>query len=180
MAHTVLGAGFASLREQLVATIDDQLAAAEEHGLDPDDLGSPDELSARIGAAIPLGRHPTATLIGPCYDTPGLSRWLGISKQAIEKRNRARTLLGCRTASGRWCYPAFQFDEHGNVLPQLRELLDLLVGPNDDRRWRAARWLAAPAPYLPDNVPAAQWLRHGGAPDPVLAAARSDARRWAE
>ncbi|MBE7196144.1 MAG: hypothetical protein INR66_27175, partial [Gordonia polyisoprenivorans] len=100
MTYAGLGSGFVNLREQLVATIDTQLAHAADNGLDPDDLGSADELSARIGAAIPTGRHPTAALVGPCYDTPGLSRWLGISKQAIDKRNRAHTLLACRTESG--------------------------------------------------------------------------------
>jgi len=172
--------GFVSLREQLVATIDAQLAHAADNGLDPDDLGSAEELSARVGAAIPIGRHPTAVLVGPCYDTPGLARWLGISKQAIDKRNKAHTLLACRTESGSWRYPALQFDERGNTLPHLRELVELLAGSGDDRRWRAARWLAAPAPYLPDDVSAAAWLRSGGDPTPVLAAAREDAARWAE
>jgi hypothetical protein len=179
MPYAGFSTDFASLRERLVATIDDQLAHAAENGLQPADLGSPDELSARVGAAIPVGRHPTAALVGPCYDTPGLSRWLGISKQAIEKRNKARSLLACRTEGGHWCYPALQFDERGHTLPHLRELLQLLAGADDDRRWRAARWLAAPAPYLPEDVSAAQWLRQGGDPDPVLAAARADAHRWA-
>lgn len=180
MTHAGLSTGFARLRERLVATIDTQLAHAADNGLDVDDLGSADELSARIGAAIPIGRHPTAILVGPCYDTPGLSRWLGISKQAIDKRNRAHALLACRTEVGSWRYPALQFDERGNTLPHLRELIELLAGPGDERRWRTARWLAAPAPYLPENVSAAAWLRNGGDPDLVLAAAREDAKRWAE
>jgi len=172
--------GFVSLREQLVATIDTQLAHAAENGLDPEDLGRAEELAARVGAAIPTGRHPTAVLVGPCYDTPGLSRWLGISKQAIEKRNKAHTLLACRTESGSWRYPAMQFDERGKTLAHLREILDVLNTPGDERRWRAARWLAAPAPYLPGNVSAAAWLRSGGDVQPVLTAARADAARWAE
>ena len=80
---------------------------------------------------------------------------------------------------GHWCYPALQSDERGRALPHLRELLELLAGTDNDRHWRPARWLAAPAPYLPENVSAAQWLRQGGDPEPVLAAARADARRWA-
>jgi hypothetical protein len=180
VAHAGLSTGFVTLREQLVATIDAQLTHAAENGLDPAALGRPEELAARVGAAIPIGRHPTAALVGPCYDTPGLARWLGISKQAIDKRNKAHTLLACRTESGSWRYPALQFDDRGNTLPHLRELLDVLIRPGDERRWRAARWLAAPAPYLPGNVSAADWLRGGGDPRPVLAAARADAARWAE
>jgi hypothetical protein len=180
VTHAEFSAEFDFLRAQLVATIDTQLAHAARNGLDPDDLGSAEELSARIGAAIPTGRHPTAVLVGPCYTTPGLARWLGISKQAIDKRNRSRTLLACRTESGAWRYPALQFDERGRTLPKLRELLEQLAGPGDERRWRAARWLAAPAPYLPTAVSAAAWLRDGGDPAPVLAAARADSARWAQ
>lgn len=40
--------------------------------------------------------------------------------------------------------------------------------------------LAAPAPYLRENVSAAAWLRNSGDPGLVLAAAREDANRWAE
>ncbi|WAX55535.1 hypothetical protein M6B22_13395 [Jatrophihabitans cynanchi] len=177
--YATFSASFASLREQLVATIETRLALATENGLGPEDLGSAEELTARVGAAIPIGRHPTAALVGPCYDTRGLSRWLGISKQAIDKRNKAHTLLACRTESGFWRYPALQFDDRGNPLPHLRELLDVLITPGDDRRWRAARWLAAPAPYLPGNVSAAAWLRSGSDVQPVLTAARADAARWA-
>lgn len=135
-------------------------------------------MCARVAAAIPVGRHPVAALVGPCYDTPGLARWLGISARAIAQRAKRQALLACRTESGSWRYPALQFDERGNTLPHLPELLRLLAGPGDEGRWRAALWLAAPAPYLPHGTSAASWLQHGGDPSPVLAAAKADTARW--
>lgn len=148
--------------------------------LDAAGFASAADRSTRVGDVVPSSRHPTAALVGPCYDTRGLARVLGISQHAIETRSRAGTLLACRTESGSWRYPALQFDGRGSTLPHLRELLEVLAGPDGRRRWRAARWLAAPAPYLPDAVSAAVWLRDGGDPAPVLAAARADAQRWAE
>src|SRR5689334_19202311 len=96
---SAVGSGFDRLRAMLVETIDNQIAAAAANGLGPEDLGDPEQLAARVGAAIPTG-HPTAELVGACYDTPGLARWLGVTKQALDKRNKARTILACRTADG--------------------------------------------------------------------------------
>lgn len=119
--------------------------------------------------------HPTAELVGACYDAAGLARWLGMSTQAVEQNPN---LLACRTAAGRWVYPALQFDAERRPLPCLAELVAILTGPDDTRRWRAARWLAAPNLELPDQMSAANWLRSGGDPALVLAAARADAARW--
>lgn len=170
--------GFARLRARLVAEVDARLLAATANGLTLQDLGDSDELPARVAEAISAGRHPTAALVGPCYDTPGLTRLLDVSENEILKRVRSHTLLACRTESGAWRYPKFQFDEQGNTLACLREVLDALIAPGDEGRWRAARWLAAPAPYLPDSASAAQWLRDGGDPTPVVCAARADGDRW--
>jgi hypothetical protein len=99
------GDGFGPLRARLVAAIEDRLAAAEAAGLRPEDLGDPTQVAARVAAAIP-SRHPTAPLVGACYDESGLVRWLGISRQALGARRRARAVLACRTAEGHWVYPA--------------------------------------------------------------------------
>ena len=170
-------ASFSGLRARLVEAIDSRLAAAEANGLRPEDLGDPLDLASRVAAAIPT-RHPSAELVGACYDGPGLARWLGVSRQAVSQRNKARTFLGCRTTHGRWVYPAWQFDSNRRPIPHLAELITILAGEDDRRRWRAARWLAAPCPNLPGRVSAANWLGRGGDPEPVLSAARADARRW--
>lgn len=170
--------GFARTRERLVEAIDAQLAAVAASGRTAEDLGDLDDLAAKVGAAIPTG-HPVADLVGPCYDTPGLTAWLGISKQALDKRNRTGAVLACRTSDGHWVYPAFQFDADGRPLPHLREVIAVLTGEGGADRWRVASWLAAPSPDLPGKVPAAEWLRGGDDPTPVLLAARADAARWA-
>lgn len=168
---------FTELRSALMRRIDDKLAEARRRGLHAADLGHDQTLADRVAAAIPTG-HPVADTVGPCYDTPGLTRWLGISKQALAKRVANKTVLGCRSSDGHWLYPAWQFDEHGNASRDLPELITILAGPDDDR-WRAAVWLSAPSPDLPDAEPAGAWLARGGAADIVLRAARADAARWA-
>ena len=153
-------------------------AGAERHRGQP--AAADTESAAQDAAAIAAGRHPVAEAVGPCYDTAGLSRWLGISRQAIAKRVEAHTLLGCPTLSGARCYPALQFDDLGNTIPHLPELLNLLARPGGEWCWRAALWMATRAPYLPDDASAADWLKNGGDPAPVLTAARDDAERWAQ
>lgn len=179
MAYTVqTSRGFRRARDQLVAAIDARLEAVRDSGLSAEDLGDLGELAAKVAAVIP-SVNPLAEVVGPCYDTPTLVQWLGISKQALDKRNRSGTVLGCRTRDGYWVYPAFQFDAQGRALPHLRDVLDALGREDDPARWRAAQWLAAPNPDLPGQVSSATWLRHGNDPGPVLSAARADAARWA-
>ncbi|HYZ99081.1 MAG TPA: hypothetical protein VE575_10055, partial [Acidimicrobiales bacterium] len=76
------------------------------NGRKPGDLGDPDELAARMLAAVPQP-SPWQEL-GPFYTTSGLARLLSVSRQAIEERRRRRTILALRTADRVWVYPAFQ------------------------------------------------------------------------
>ena len=53
-------------------------------------------------------------------------RALGISRQAVDKRRRARQLLAVRLASD-WRYPAAQIGPDGVVVPGLADVLDTLA-----------------------------------------------------
>jgi hypothetical protein len=141
------------------------------------DLGDPDELAARMLAAVPAP-SPWRDL-GPFYSTTGLARVLGgVSRQAIEERRRRRTILALRTADGVWVYPAFQLDERNRVVRGLPQVLDRFQPRTADDEWMVAAFVAAPQPGLDDRS-IVEHLRAGGGLDPVLALADERARRWA-
>lgn len=79
-------------RDQVVATVTarvrsrlDALAAA---GVPLESLGSPDQVADQVAAALPTSRHPYDLELGPFYDTGGLTRWLGVTRQALADRVR--------------------------------------------------------------------------------------------
>jgi hypothetical protein len=167
---------FADFRSAIRAAVAARLDEAERSGLTPGDLGDPQTLARRAAAIIPV-RHPVNRVVEPVYDTAGVADWLGISRQAVHKAARTGRMLGCLTADRRTVFPVWQFADDGTLVKHLREVLAALGAVRDP--WRAALWLAAPAPYLPGNRSAIAWLSTGGDPQPVLAAAVDDAAHWA-
>ena len=145
-----------------------------------DDLAliDPDQLAARAAALIPTP-HPFVQL-GPFYTTRSVTKWLGITRQALDQRVRARKMLGCPTADGgQRVYPVWQFTDDGRPIPQLAEVLDTLRQAIDDP-WTWATWLAAPVPECLEGMPAYRWLAEGRNPEPVLVEARRTASRLAQ
>lgn len=59
---------------------------------------------------------------------------LGISRQAVDKRRRARQLLALPMGKSRYSYPAWQFSENG-VLPGVEEVLQAF---QDEAPWSQA------------------------------------------
>lgn len=111
--------------------------------------------------------------LGPVYDVDGVKSILGISKQAISKREN---LLALTTGSGRVVYPAFQFvgTEVVGGMSQIRALLPKeLISP-----WDLASWLNAPEADLDGNKPI-ELLRHGVV-DRVLSLASSWSRNLSQ
>jgi class 3 adenylate cyclase len=171
--------GFAAyerrLVEELRARLAERLAAMQAAGQDAYQLPEPQELAERMLAAIPLS-HEWDAQVGPFYETAGLSRWLGITRQGVHDRARRRALLAVMTSDGKTLYPAWQFDDAGRVLPGLREVLEVFrdVPVND---WRVAVWLTTPDEALGHRTPA-QWLRDGLATEMVQELAVDLAARW--
>ncbi|MDQ1738367.1 MAG: hypothetical protein QOE53_19 [Pseudonocardiales bacterium] len=138
----------------------------------------PAQLAERAAALIPTP-HPFAQL-GPFYTTRSVTKWLGITRQALDQRVRARKMLGCPTSDGgQRVYPVWQFTEDGHSIPHLAELLDALHEGIDDP-WTWATWLAAPVPGRFDGMPAHRWLTQGRDAEPVLTEARRTAGRLAQ
>jgi hypothetical protein len=84
-------------------------------------FGDPDEVAKTMVAALPVA-HPFNAATGPFYDTPGLVKWLGITRQALHHRVKTGQLLACPTEDGHTVYPAWQFTTEGGTIPHLTAL----------------------------------------------------------
>jgi len=124
-------------------------------------------------------RGHVRALTWPFYDTRGLTKWLRVTRQALDSRARNRTILALTTGSGQRVYPAWQFTPDRQTIAHLFEVLQALAKGQTDP-WTHPLWLTGPV----DNgdgelMPAWKWLAEGGDPEPVLAEAHADAARWA-
>lgn len=139
-------------------------------------LGPPERVAERMLDTVPAA-HPWDALIGPFYDTAGVIRLLGVSKQAVADRVRRRTLLAANTAQGKVVYPTWQF--RGNrVNPAISHILTVFRDVPVDG-WGIAAWFTTPADVLNMTTPF-DWLRTGGDEEPVHALAADTASRWSE
>jgi hypothetical protein len=127
-----------------------------------------ERLAKRMAASIPAVNE-LDDAVGPFYDTAGLVKWLGISKQGIAYKVENRSLLGVRSSDAHWLYPAYQFTDHGELLPRLKEILDA-IDPENSNPWSTAIWLNQPMEKLGGKTPA-EALRTDLA-DTVVATAR--------
>ena len=166
-------------RDQVMATVTarvgarlDELMAA---GVPLESLGSPEQVADQLAAALPATRHAYDLELGPFYDTAGLTRWLGVSRQALADRVRRGSLLACRTQDGHLVYPAFQFDGGGAIRPGLAPVLKIFTGHDG---WLVATWLVSGTDAL-DGSSAMDWLALGRDRAVVTDLARADAGGWA-
>ncbi len=152
-----------------------RLRKAAEAQVGPEAFGDPEDIADAMVAALPLG-HPFDEVAGPFYDTAGLGRWLGVSRQAVHQRAARRAILGCPLADDTTVYPVWQFLDNGATLPGLAAVLAELAEGSDDA-WMAALWLRASNEQL-DGASPADWLGDGGETAPVIEAARRVAAGW--
>lgn len=99
---------------------------------------------------------------GGTFSSTEAAQQLGVSRQAIEKRRRANTLLAVRIG-GDWRYPRCQFDEAtGTVVAGLPKLLDVFAeaGP-----WVAMDFLLTPDEVLGNETPMQRLRREGLTPE---------------
>lgn len=159
----------------LTTTLHERVAAIKEAGQDPVRvLGSPQEVAERMAATVPA-LHPWDTQVGPFYDTPGVTRLLGVSKQAVADRVKRRTLLSGVTRQGRVVYPVFQF-RGGAVRPEISKVsVEFADCPVDG--WAVCAWFTTPAADLEGLTPLA-WLDQHRPLEQALELARETARRW--
>lgn len=156
--------------------VHERLRRVGETAFHPEAFGDPERIADAMVAALPLG-HVFDEISGPFYDTSGLVRWLGISRQALHQKVARHAVLACPLDDGGLVYPAWQFLDSGATIPSLSEALATLAQGTDDA-WMIALWMQAPSEAL-DGVRPSQWLRNGGDPQRVLTMAGQTASSWA-
>lgn len=130
------------------------------------------------GASGSEGQSYVATLddrVGPFFDRTSLLERLRLSADALSASVGDRDVLEVVTADGFLLYPAFQFNENGEPLPRLREVLAEL-DPDLVDPWGDAVWLNAPGDDLDGLSPAAA-LRKECAEEVIRLAGQSAFRR---
>jgi hypothetical protein len=169
------------LLEAVQEAVEARLRDVERRGGRLESLGDPHELAARMAATLPVAAHPFDVELGPFYDTAGLSRWWGVSRQALADRTRRGTLLACRTADGHLVYPAFQFARDGSVRPGIAEAVAVLTRGGADG-WTAAVWLTTQSVAFDGESAVDHLVVHrasAAAVQRVVAQAQADAAAWA-
>lgn len=169
------------LLEAVDRAVEARLRDVERRGGDVALLGDPHELAQRMAATLPVAAHPFDVELGPFYDTTGLSRWWGVSRQALADRVRRGTLLACRTADGHLVYPAFQFARDGAVRPGIAEAVAVLTRAGADG-WTTAVWLTTPSSAFDGESAVDHLVVHrasAGSVSRVVRQATADAAAWA-
>ncbi|MCH9736516.1 MAG: DNA-packaging protein [Actinomycetia bacterium] len=159
----------------LSGKLHERLRRAGDGNVDVAVFGDPEQIAEAMAAVLPLG-HVYDEVSGPFYDTAGLTRWLGISRQALHQKAGRRAILACPLAEGGSVYPAWQFLSSGATISHLADVLAALAAGTDDS-WMIALWMRAPNHDLDGDRPS-DWLRRGGDPQQVVAAARRVAAGW--
>ena len=169
----------ATFERQVMKSVGEKLHArlqkAREADIGPEAFGDPEEIADAMAAVLPLG-HVYDEISGPFYDTTGLTRWLGISRQALHQKAARHAILACPLEDGGVVYPTWQFLSNGATIPALVDVLSALAASTDDT-WMIALWMQAPSEHLDGQRPS-EWLRDGGDPERVISLGRGIAARW--
>lgn len=137
----------------------------------------PTLLAQRLTRTIGQGPSAAAAAVGPVFTAAGLAEWKGVSKEALRKAQKAGRVLGFKSRDGVLLYPQFQFNEYGDYLPALKDVL-AIIDPQRLDDGSSAVWLNRTYPSL-DGRTAAQAL-HDGDTDKVLHLAREIGWVWQE
>lgn len=153
LADAALGSEGLAVRDPLIRELARRVAEGRMTG---------DEAIPFVDALISSPRAQThadpeaATLdarVGPFYDTATALAWLGVSSEALKELIEKGDVLVVMSADGFPLFPAFQFGQDAQPLPQLREVLAEL-DPGQVDPWGDAVWLNAPADELEGLSPA--------------------------
>ena len=172
----------AHFTHDVVAEIERRLRALEpEEVEDLMRMWTPEQTAEAMLRPLPVARvkSPVSSVIGPFYTTNSLTAVRGVSREAIRQAAGKGDILRLWTSDSQPVYPAFQFGPHGELLPGLRLVLEVLARGHEDA-WLWAQWLngAEPASDLKVSVTIADRLRDGDVAG-VLELARQTASAWA-
>lgn len=170
--------------EPAVAVAESFLEALEALEDGADVLGKLDaEEARRLGrraAGEVLASARWAQVVGDRLDTSQVTQLLGVSRQALSKRQKSGSLLGLAGDGTTW-FPTWQFDlGQSRIRPEVRELIGAFRDRLDDvDPLLIASWATTPqGEDLAGQTPV-QWLHSGRNPDQLREAAERAAARLA-
>lgn len=141
------------------------------------------EEASRLGqraAENVLAAAQWSSVVGDRIDTTQVAAMLGVSRQALAKRQQSGSLLGLAGDGTTW-YPTWQFDETEECIrPEVRDL----IGAFRDRLDNVdplliAAWATTNQQEDLDGSTPAQWLRTGRNPEQLRQSAERAAARLA-
>ena len=141
------------------------------------DVEEANRLGRRAAAQV-LAAARWSQIIGDRLDTTQVSRLLGITRQALAKRQNTGSLLGLPGDGTTW-YPTWQFDiDQARIRPEVRDLIGAFRDRLDDiDSLVIAAWATTPQEEDLAGETPAQWLRAGRDPDQLRQAAERAAAR---
>jgi len=139
------------------------------------------EEAVRLGrraAAQVLAAARWAQVVGDRLDTTQVAQLLGVTRQALAKRQLTGSLLGVPGDGTTW-YPTWQFDsDEGRIRPEVRDVLGAFRDRLDDiDPLVVAAWATTPQDEDLAGETPAQWLRAGRDQDQLRRAAERAAAR---
>ena len=138
-----------------------------EEGLDADEAR---RLGAD-GADAALAPLVWAAAVGERWDTPAVTQFLGVTRQALHKRVVNGSILGLPGRGTTW-FPVWQFDvTRRRVRPEVADLIAAFrhpLGTLDP--FVLASWAVSDQPEL--SMPPEEWLGAGNDPAEVVRVAR--------
>jgi hypothetical protein len=154
-----------------------QSFAAELRSLLGDAL--PDAGVVRRAARLAAAEQAWVQRLGEVWETGDVVAALGVSKQRVSVLANSHRLI-VLPRGGRSVFPAWQFaGTKAGDRACLAGAHRILVQEGGIDPWSAASWFLAEHPEL-DGIDPVAWLRGGGDPERVLAAAEHDAARAAQ
>ena len=140
-----------------------------------------DEEAVRLGrraAAQVLAAARWAQVVGDRLDTTQVTQLLGVTRQALAKRQQTGSLLGLPGDGTTW-YPTWQFDiDEGCIRPEVRDVLGAFRDRLDEfDPVVVAAWATTPQDEDLAGETPAQWLRAGRGQDQLRRAAERAAAR---
>ena len=140
-----------------------------------------DEEAVRLGrraATQVLATARWSEVMGDRLDTTQVTRLLGVTRQALAKRQQTGSLLGLPGGGTTW-YPTWQFDTNeARIRPEVRDLIGAFRDRLDDvDPLVIAAWATTPQDEDLAGETPAQWLSAGRDPDQLRRAAERAAAR---
>lgn len=133
--------------------------------------------AARRGALLAVASQAWGDALDGLLDSADVRSLLGLrTRQAVDARLRAQTLIGLQERSGRWRFPAFQFVGDTVNEPLVAAFWAITEGLEP---WTAASWCVSPHDGLDGRSPR-DWLADGHDAQRLLNVAERDAARLAQ